>query len=274
MSVCSAIDTRVKQWRQKKRNKYKARDNPQEPTANNQPCRTVIHSEATQPVSKDEQWKAEERDFRGRQLCIAKWLNAITLFAGIVGIFGLFILYGTLKTTQRQVDLAHRPWVKPIISISKSKPIIIGDDGSVTFAVEIGLRNVGNMPALHVATHLFLATQDYRPGHAKIWQREFCTPFRSLPFERFLYPTLFPGETTTQEEVLTLDPREGKAALSRNEMSPIIIGCVDYGYEFSDRHHQTGIIVHTSIEGIQVACPMLVPKENLVLMDWMGAEAD
>lgn len=89
----------------------------------------------TQPQSQDEQkWRDEQKDFWERQLSLARELNWITLFAGVIGFGGLIILYFTLKATQEAVDAAKES--------SETAKIAL----QITHRARIGIKNftIGN----------------------------------------------------------------------------------------------------------------------------------
>lgn len=134
----------------------KPRQEPHEP--GNSTRESNIHGEATmidaprvEPGTDDNdryserQHRIAEQSYWERQIRIAKWMNRLTGAAAIVGLLGLYVLWGTLSATSAQVEtarLAQRPWVL-------LRDITIDGDfehtGNGMFVAE--MRNEGASPA-------------------------------------------------------------------------------------------------------------------------------
>jgi hypothetical protein len=150
-------------------------DNPNPPTYRIENAASPIEVSIIQPSAEDEKnWRNEQKEFWKRQLTLARKLNRITFFAGIVALGGLVFLKLTLDitkeaadaakdqaiATQKAVNLAEksfdenvktvqldqRAWVgvKEIIFRGQVKP------GSQLLAT-IQIQNTGKTPALEVS---------------------------------------------------------------------------------------------------------------------------
>ncbi len=220
-------------------------------------------------------WNAKQGEFWRRQLRIAKCLNLITaVAAGITAVaaaaavFTLVYLYRTLKATesaanaannqaqaaliaagtaQKQLELSERPWVSADVSLAG--PLIykivagprIYEFSGAQISLRIVLKNTGNSPAVAVSVQL-AAYPNYRDD-ALEQQHQLCDPLRRYAFNSG--PTIFPGQTMKEVYSLTLSLKDiEKATRGSNApfIDPMIIGCVDYGFEFKPEHHQTGFI--------------------------------
>ncbi len=87
--------------------------------------------------------QAQERDYWGRQLRLARWLNGITLGAAIVGLVGLFFVYRQLVETHDAIARDNRAWIEPMSPVYSITPVKPGD----RIGVFIPYDNVGKEPA-------------------------------------------------------------------------------------------------------------------------------
>ncbi len=95
---------KLTKYRHKPPRKGEQPDERDEPPTSERREAGGVYTVRIEPNSKDEDWKAEQRKNWARQLCVAKWLNAITLIASVVALAGLIFLYGTLNATKEAAD--------------------------------------------------------------------------------------------------------------------------------------------------------------------------
>jgi hypothetical protein len=103
--------------------------------------KTVINPSAIQPASNNDNHQAAERSFWKRQIRVAKWLNRITGVAALTGLGGLAILYSTLVSTDKAMQLDQRAWLG-IEGIPVSAPV------GGNFSAVIAVKNSGKTPAV------------------------------------------------------------------------------------------------------------------------------
>jgi hypothetical protein len=155
---------------------------------------------------------------------------------------------GELAIMQKQLEAADRPWIK--IDIASS------DLSYDTSGVKVGLRyiftNVGRSPAKNVwrsarliAAILLMGVPKGNPEPKEV-QRQVCNSLATRTPDISGY-ALFPGDHFTDQDVLALSMQElsvdNWARLNLPLPRPLplgIVGCVDYTFESSPRHHQTG----------------------------------
>jgi hypothetical protein len=105
--------------------------------------------------AEDKQRYAEEQKYQRSQLSIGKWLNRITAIGTLVGLTGLIYLYGTLKTTQRQVsDSESVQAAQLIVNISPVQSLgVLGasaTENEIVVNWNIEAKNVGPTIARNV----------------------------------------------------------------------------------------------------------------------------
>ena len=155
-----------------------------------------------------------------------------------------------LSIMQRQLESADRPWID--VKVSLTTPLT-HDDSGYHVGVRHTYRNVGKSPAQNIwlstkllASVLLMGVPEGRATPKEI-QKQLCDPSRR---EQDLtgYIVLFPDDSYAQEEILNL-PGQDSNSLRGLQNSPIkasgvvplgLVGCVDYTFEASPTHHQTG----------------------------------
>jgi hypothetical protein len=227
--------------------------------------RILVCGEAiiTQANPTQEQHRATEQVYWRETLRKQKHLNIITAVAAGVGLIGLIIVGLTLKqtmiatgTAQQEFELSQRPWVYPTPSITK--PITYDAKGAnIAITIHFALTNIGHSPA--VRTQIVMNGLPYI-NDAKVdpvaLQKHVCGDARKSP-NAFLPITIFPEQKVEQGEdrsvyinLQTLKQVYGafesqsgeRLAPSFNTFEVIIIGCIDYQFEFRKGHHQTPFI--------------------------------
>jgi hypothetical protein len=228
------------------------------------------HSSPVYPTTDEQQWRALQKGIWERQICVAKWLNWITVGAAAVGFVGLVILYRTLidtdkaltvanrqadaaatqaQSAQQEFELSERPWIS-------ADPVqfsdLTFDKTGGHFTIRFLFKNTGHSPAAHTRIEAQLipikADQIFKEPLQR--QKQLCDAARnrntSIEFAAF---TLFPGGQTTKDAGMSMVPADIKNAefrppntKERPFIVPIIVGCVDYQFEFARGHHQTGFI--------------------------------
>jgi hypothetical protein len=96
---------KLKENKQGGKQQNSSTDSCHPPTNAEQKSTSPVEISIVNPNPQDEQnWRNEQKEFWKRQLAINQRLNCITLFAGLVGLAGLVVLYFTLITTQESVE--------------------------------------------------------------------------------------------------------------------------------------------------------------------------
>lgn len=236
-----------------------------------------------------------------------KWLSAIFQGIAAFGTVGALVflsiqshqtqraLEQAEKATiaaQQQVEISDRAWVQSRVSLAG--PFIVEPSGSVSFRVAVALRNVGRS----VANHLTVTTEsfgsnmtggdDFFTNPAKR-QKEVCDAARARGKSSMTASTLFPDEeeiqplthVTNAKNLFGGFPPDLGAQLNMSMPTIVVlVGCVTYWYESSDRPHQTGFIyqltrraklpeipgiIVTQRHFIDVGTPAVIPFQDLEL---------
>lgn len=158
-------------------------------------------------------------------------------------------------TAQREYELSERPWVYADVMLAK--PLTYDVNGA-SITVRFILRNVGHSPAASTLINMAAYPQG-APSRASdpiLEQKKLCDPMRLYPPDPHAGGfTLFPNQTPpTEDMTVTISRKEisdtqvaeikrWRLAKPLNFLAPIIVGCIDYRFEFSpNTHHQTGFI--------------------------------
>ncbi len=104
----------------------------------------------SQSVTKEQNQRGDERLFWQKHIVVGWWLNGITAVAAVIALAALWVLFGTLKETQRSSDIAtnaliasSRSWLTPVRA-----SIITPLDTTSNFGFDIIYSNTGKEPAL------------------------------------------------------------------------------------------------------------------------------
>jgi hypothetical protein len=91
----------------------------------------------------EQQTRIDERAFWDRHIRVAKWLNAITACAAVVGGLGLLAVYRQISESEDATVRANRAWL-----LVDSPSVIAGKSGEVeTLAPLLNITNIGKEPA-------------------------------------------------------------------------------------------------------------------------------
>jgi hypothetical protein len=202
--------------------------------------------------------RTEQYHLPWRQLNVAIGLNIITLITAIAGLFGLYILYGTLEltqiqtgTAQQELELSKRPWVFADIMLAKDLTYNVN---GANITLRFVLHNIGNSPAAATWVNLVAFDMMFEGKSSPIdEQRKLCDPMRTYkPDPHAVGFTIFPGQIIQQDISTSISGKEineVNAAILRlikkpisnfrSRLYPMIVGCIDYQFEFAPGHHQT-----------------------------------
>jgi hypothetical protein len=180
---------------------------------------------------------------------------------------------GQMSIMQQQLEASDRPWIS--VDASASSPLTYDSSGiRVTFAFVP--KNIGRSPAQNIwiepALTIGSMGDDYRSAQKHICDK-IATRGRVVGFPGYI---LFPGDHYTQEESLgmsdaDIDSHWSKFELSRGPIDVvplILVGCVDYTFEASPRHHQTSFAFDVRMRDGRLVLKSKTPlaPESLILM--------
>ncbi len=151
---------------------------------------------------------------------------------------------------QKQLEMSERPWI--VTEYTPNAPLEFTADGGATFEILGKMKNIGPIPLRCMSkTPLSFLLQEegiemLRPT-AK--QKETCDRYSrygrksSQNFDSG--ETLFPQDVAFERLPLRF-PKEqvdrARAGSTDAILGLVIIGCVDYAFSFSPKHHQTGYV--------------------------------
>lgn len=149
----------------------------------------------------------------------------------------------TAIMTERQLEMSERPWVSADAEIIS--PFTFDIRGAHV-SIQFILKNIGHSPAvgIWIETTFFILGQ----GHPNpvIEQKKVCDLIQQRsPDPRSLGYTLFPGDQISQNITVNLnavDIKKFEKDIHAPFIAPTVAGCVDYKFEFSQGHHQTGFV--------------------------------
>lgn len=213
--------------------------------------------------------RADQLTTAQNQLDTARLLNRINIAGAVVGILGLFFVYGSFRTSRVAANAAksaadtakdtlivqNRPWLKVTHTIDTPLTFDVADPISHHLTAEIGfgttLENVGQSPALILMYRAELIPYQANTWPSKIaleWQTLNCDPDR----QRFgaSHGIVFPHDHIPYEPVASHIPMElinSVAALpslvgGSGRVEFIFVGCITYRFSFEKSDavpHQT-----------------------------------
>lgn len=154
----------------------------------------------------------ERRDYEARDLYAQEWMALwaflmflAALFSTITSLYGVVLLYATLKATRETVAAAladQRPWLKLTLSVIDE---VAFDGKDVRVSVLWKVENVGRSPA----TFLNVSVSGAPFAHSQVARqsaRRFAENFASLGFSNQSL-TLFPNDSDSGIYNLPLDPQ-------------------------------------------------------------------
>ena len=172
--------------------------------------------------------------------------------AAIYALITLFMWVEMRKTTKAAQDQlallrdADRPWIAVDVSINSQ---LTYDSNGVHVVFDIMPKNIGRSPAQNMSIQVGLKPStmgDDLDGivkrscndmaiEGKVWPLRYVL----FPSDRFIQPTIL---GMSVEEIDSYFRGKLPPGTGPTDLIPIaLVGCVDYTYESSPRHHQTGI---------------------------------
>jgi hypothetical protein len=149
---------------------------------------------------------------------------------------------------QQQLEMSERPWL--VTEYTPSAPLKFTADGGATFGVEGKVANIGHSVALDVHDNPLITIQEVgvEMMHPTVKQKEVCDQIRDTREKLPNFAdgdTLFPGQFSLENMPLNFSRDDiEKARIPKTDTiwGLVIIGCVDYKFSFSPKHHQTAYV--------------------------------
>jgi hypothetical protein len=249
----------------------------------NKPTRVVITNgfNDAKEATKEAKTKREKlREWLGEWKIAMEWAGAaVILTYTAINYCMLRNTSGQLSVMQKQLESADRPWVKVDVSIISglSAPPLPSAKISVIAKFVFDTTNTGGSPAqnIHISSRLF---PGWDLARHRAWQKDECPKNPGTPFGLTGY-VLFPKDHYQYEQTAGLETRD--LDLYRAHPPPNIphlvpvrlVGCVDYTFESSPTHHQTGFMVDLGMPLDLDRLP--IPRELINLWkDFIGTFAN
>lgn len=215
------------------------------------------------PATKSEQTRGERYFYLGTQAALV----VITGIGIAVALYSLSDLNQNVAETHKQAiaaatqaaiaqqefELSERPWV----SVEPAQISDLTFDGNgAHFSVVFVIKNIGHSPAAHsrLEAQLIIPEAANFVREPLQHQKELCDKLRSSKDGlEFNTSTLFPDITRPIKADLSVNAIElqkGVDDLQKEQnvktrpflMNLLVVGCVDYQFEFQKGNHQTGFI--------------------------------
>jgi hypothetical protein len=146
-------------------------------------------------------------------------------------------------TAAKQLELTSRPWVDLDVSIIAP---ITHDSNGLHIEFTFVPKNIGQSPAQNVSIAPRLVPGSMGTDLHEI-QKRICDNRAAAKDEPLSY-VLFPQRSYKQQITMQITNSEIDSQWSKFELSQgpidlapvVLVGCVDYTYDSSSRHHQTG----------------------------------
>jgi hypothetical protein len=180
----------------------------------------------------------------------------------------------TAKVAAQQLELGDRPWVKvmdvkprgntpPVLSLSfqdiTAYRKVPGMKYQVTFNYEVHLKIIGRSPALNIDVwpELYLPAWSSQSSGSTGYANEVaaeeirvCDEFAKKKKElKNAGTAAFPDETPTVYQAAGANVFEQNtnhfSDMPGDYILPVLIGCVDYQFQSSGKHHQTRFVYET-----------------------------
>ncbi|MBZ5679748.1 MAG: hypothetical protein LAO24_06560 [Acidobacteriia bacterium] len=147
------------------------------------------------------------------------------------------------ETAQKQFEAADRPWVA--VDIALAAPLTYNESNGLSAVFYFLPKNIGRSPAQNIWVDPLLVPA-FMGDDVSEAEKRACD--KAVKHDELLRYFLIPGQSYRQQIGLGMSNAEvnshwNKFELSRGpiDLIPIVlVGCVDYTYEASTRHHQTG----------------------------------
>jgi hypothetical protein len=177
-------------------------------------------------------------------------------------------------TSEKQLEAADRPWISVDVSITSA---LTYDSSGAHVEFAFVPKNVGRSPAQNIYIDPRLTPATMGDDLSEI-QRHICEADAKQNKNAMLMYILFPGEHYTQRIGMGISAADLYAythrtdferSLGPDDIAAIaLVGCVDYTYESSPRHHQTGFAFDVIMKDRRLVLKSLTPlaPESLILM--------
>jgi hypothetical protein len=173
-------------------------------------------------------------------------------------------------TAAKQLEMTDRPWVA--IDVAITSPLTYNDQGA-QMSFSFIPKNIGHSPAQNVLIIPELIPVFMGDDVHEI-QKKICdgAPQVNSAFPKYV---LFPGEPFSEPFGLSMSAESviahwGKLPPGMKQPDPIpiaLVGCVDYTYETSPRHHQTGFALDVDLKngGLPLRSLSPIAPSSLIL---------
>jgi hypothetical protein len=209
-----------------------------QPSGERQDGRPTVYSVRIEQPPDQDKWRAEQREYWGRQIRSAIVLNWVTGVAAMAGLFGLLVLWGTMQATQDSATAAkissdliresRRGWI--LFSESRGPQLPLVPDKQPL--IDLGFKNFGSGIAKYLTTYVGVAIQ---PECTPFWEVLHMFP-SFLKEEAVVVP---PGKTlwVTPDLGLTLNVDQIKGLSPPTPTNKFcIFGYTSYFDEFGVKH--------------------------------------
>jgi hypothetical protein len=133
------------------------------------------------------------------------------------------------------------------VEFSIDQPIEFQANGDMGVRVHVTMKNIGHS----VATDARLVLGADPEGRGSWFmdvpkeQKEMCDNWREITFPGSLIPPLFPGDSYVEDDFFRVTKEQIKKVEAEVGGKEVItgidlFGCVNYGFTFAPKHHQTG----------------------------------
>jgi hypothetical protein len=213
--------------------------------------------------------KAQAKSEHATQESIKKATWAAFVAVSIYALITLGMWYEMRKTTQAaqtQLSLmrdADRPWID--VDIFITSPLTY-DGKAVRMEFTIVPTDIGRSPAQNISINPKL-TPEFMGDDLREIQKRLCDSAATKNGMASLQYVLFPGHHYSQPVGLDMSAEDinshwGKQPPGFGSPDPIpiaLVGCLDYTYESSDRHHQTAFAVDVLMKDGRLPLKSLMP---------------
>ena len=191
-------------------------------------------------------------------------------------------------TAQQQLEMSERPWITVTITFeepphahSAAPSLFFNPDGSANLNAFVVIKNIGHSVAtsIHVHPMMYPTTLQDLSTDPINRQKVLCDKVRGETQDAKRLPYLFPGEESTLNFTFGMNKEDIHAALQNNPpeafgrqpiIFPVIYGCVNYTFSFSNEIHQTPILYQ--LVPVRVA-PGVIPGAKLELIKIFAGKA-
>jgi hypothetical protein len=232
---------------------------------------TIEPSSKKQYSYEAKQYRLDRTRYRleKKAYCAAHWTmtfliiyTGLTLIVAVMSIITGFAAKESADTAARQLEMTDRPWVA--VDVSITSPLAYNDKG-VEVEFSFTPKNIGHSPAQNVLIDPQLLPI-FMGDDVREIQKNICDSAAKAQSRMPRY-VLFPEEPYTQPFGLSMSSESiiahwGKQPPGMGQPDPIpiaLVGCVDYTYETSRRHHQTGFAIDVLMKDGRLPLRSLTP---------------